>query len=188
MPSCYYERRLPHWQPEDAAVFVTWRLDGSEPHQPAVIGLAPGKAFAEFDRWLATAAGPTWLSDSRVARCVIETLRYGQHSLGLYELLAWVIMPNHVHVLIEPKAQLPRIMLSIKNYSAKRANQILGRKGPFWREEFWDHWARSRDERTRIIDYIELNPVTAGFVNRPEDWPWSSGSAGQEPRATREQT
>jgi REP element-mobilizing transposase RayT len=187
MPSCYYERNLPHWQPEDAAVFLTWRLHGTQPYQPDVIGLPPGKAFAEMDRWLATAAGPMGLADTRVAECVVDTLRYGQDQLNLYELLAWVIMPNHVHILIEPKATLPRIMNSVKNFSARKANEILGRAAPFWQDEFYDHWARTRDEVARIIDYIEFNPVSAGFASRPEDWRWSSGSAGQEPRATKEQ-
>jgi putative DNA methylase len=182
----YYERTLPHWHPEDAAVFVTWRLHGTEPYKPAFVGLPPGKAFAEFDRWLAKAAGPMWLSDSRVAQCVADTLRYGQDQLKLYELLAWVIMPNHVHILIEPKAPLARITKSIKNFSAKKANELLGHAGAFWQDESYDRWARSRDERARIIDYIELNPVSAGFVSRPEDWQWSSGSTGREACATEE--
>jgi REP element-mobilizing transposase RayT len=179
----YYERRLPHWQPEDAAVFVTWRLHGTEAHKPALVGLPPGKAFAEFDRWLAHAAGPMWLSDSRVAERVVKTLEYCQDRLESYQLLAWVIMPNHVHILIEPKTALPDSMRSVKTFSGRVCNQILGRSGPFWRHEFYDHWARNRDERARITDYIEMNPVSAGFVNRPEDWRWSSRSAGRRPAA-----
>jgi putative DNA methylase len=180
----YYERNLPHWHPTDAAVFVTWRLHGTEARKPAVIGLPPGKAFAEFDSWLATAAGPAWLADTRVAKSVADTLQYGQHALRLYELLAWVIMPNHVHILIEPKVPLGQIMKSLKGFSARKANEILGRRGSFWQDESYDHWARSRDERARIIDYIERNPVSAGFVTRPEDWHWSSGSTGLEACAT----
>jgi putative DNA methylase len=125
-----------------------------------------------------------WLSDSRVASCVIETLRYGQDGLRLYELLAWVIMPNHVHILIEPKVSLGRIMKSVKGFSARKCNEILGRTGQFWLDESYDRWARSRDERAHIIDYIEFNPVSAGFVNRPEDWRWSSKSTGLEACAT----
>jgi putative DNA methylase len=162
-------------------VFVTWRLHGTQAHKPALIGLSPGKAFVEFDRWLANAAGPRWLSDSRVAQCVSDTLEYGQDRLELYQLLAWVIMPNHVHILIEPKAALPDIMRRIKTFSARECNQILGRTGTFWRDEFYDHWARNRDERARITDYIDMNPVSAGFVNHPEDWCWSSRSAGRRP-------
>src|SRR5215813_1002217 len=135
MPSYYYERRLPHWQPEDAAVFITWRLDGTEAHRPSVVGLPPGKAFAETDRWLATAAGPRWLSDTRVAQCVADALQYGQDKLRIYQLLAWCIMPNHVHILIEPKAPLSQIMKSVKGFSGRRANAILGLRGPFWQDE-----------------------------------------------------
>jgi hypothetical protein len=143
MPSAYYERKLPHWQPEDAAVFVTWRLHGTLPRKPDLIGLPAGKAFAAMDRALAGSDGPMWLGDGRVAECVAETLRFAQDELKLYELLAWVIMPNHVHILVQPYADLARITRAVKNYSARRANEILRRVGqPFWQNESYDHWGK----------------------------------------------
>ena len=187
MPYSYYERNLPHWQPEDAALFVTWRLHGTMPNKPDVIGLPPGKAFAAIDSALAKAPGPKWLADTRVAQCVADTLQYAQDQLHLYNLLAWVIMPNHVHILIDPKVPLPRIMQSVKNFSAKTSNQLLGRSGPFWQDESYDNWARNANEIGRIMDYIELNPVSAGLVNRPEEWRWSSARTGREACATKEQ-
>src|ERR1035437_3945977 len=86
----YTERHLPHWQPEDAALFITWRLHGSSPRIPAPFEhQSAGKAFADVDRELDRAAtGPRYLLDERVAQCVADALRYGEAKLGLYELRA----------------------------------------------------------------------------------------------------
>ena len=177
----YYERRLPHWQPDGAALFVTWRLYGSLPPKPEwICAPSSGKVFAAMDRELAKATtGPCWLKDERIAQCVVETLRFGQKSLHLYDLHAWVLMANHVHILIEPAAELPRITRSVKNFSARRANEILERTGkPFWQDESFDRWVRNQKEFGKIAQYIEFNPVAAGLAQRPEDWPWSSAYKG----------
>ncbi|MGD0496887.1 MAG: transposase [Bryobacteraceae bacterium] len=133
-----------------------------------------------MDRELAAAAqGPTWLKDERVARAVYDALRFGEERLRLYRLQAWVLMSNHVHMLIEPNAELPRITRGIKSFSAKTSNEILGRTGePFWRDESYDHWVRNQREFGKIVQYIEFNPVAAGLVQRPEDWRWSSAYEG----------
>jgi hypothetical protein len=124
----YYERRLPHWHPEQAAIFVTWRLHGSLPRSYcARPGQPSGKAFVEMDRALAAAAaGPTWLKDERIARCLVETLQFGEEQLRLYVLRAWSLMSNHVHVLIEPRADIPRITRSIKSYPRSALTRFLG--------------------------------------------------------------
>jgi REP element-mobilizing transposase RayT len=182
----YYERHLPHWQPEDAALFVTWRLHGSVPRIVTVLkNPSAGKAFVAMDRELDKAAtGPRWLSDQRVAQCVADTLRYGENQLGLYELCAWVLMINHVHILIDPKARLQKITKSIKSFSARQANAILQRTGePFWQEESYDRWVRGPGQMGKIVQYIEQNPVTAGLVERPEDWRWSSAFVAPERQA-----
>ena len=133
-----------------------------------------------MDRELAQAVtGPSWLKDERVAQCVIETLQFGQGKLRLYVLHAWVLMANHIHILIEPNTALPKITKSIKTFSAKRANEILGRTGePFWQDESFDRWVRDQREFGKTVQYIEFNPVAAGLAPRPEDWPWSSASNG----------
>jgi REP element-mobilizing transposase RayT len=178
----YYERHLPHWHPDRAAIFVTWRLHGSLPSSTwdALPPMPAGRAFVAVDRELAKAAtGPTWLKDERVAHCVVEALRFGEDSLRLYRLQAWVLMANHVHILIEPKVGLPRITKSIKTFSAKRSNEILERTGePFWQAESYDHWVRNPKEFGKIVRYIEFNPVAAGLVERPEHWQWSSAYEG----------
>ena len=81
-------------------------------------------------------------------------------------------MPNHVHMLVDPLDSIPRVMQSLKGC---QANKILNRTGqPFWQKESYDHWVRDARELANIARYIENNPVKAGFVRTPEDWPWSS--------------
>jgi REP element-mobilizing transposase RayT len=179
----YTKRRLPHWDPQDAALFLTWRLYGSYPRPVEVLALKGGARFVAEDRLLERFdAGPRWLSDPKIASCFVRALRYGAEHLHLYEPRAWVVMSNHVHLLIDPRAPLPRITQSIKGYSGRQANALLGRTGePFWLDESYDHWVRNADEGERIARYIEANPVSAGLVNVPEVWHWSSASAaGQE--------
>jgi REP-associated tyrosine transposase len=123
------------------------------------------------------ATGPRWLEDKRVAQCCADALQYGEQHLQLYKLRAWVLMVNHVHILIYPEASLSRITKAIKNFSARQANALLGRKGqPFWQDESYDHWVRDPEELKKIVSYIEENPLAAGLVERVEDWPWSSAS------------
>jgi len=173
-----YYRRLPHFQPDDAYLFVTWRLHGSLPaKQPQVVYATPGHAFVAQDRALDRALGSQWLSDSRVAKAVAEAILAGASEKRFYELTAWAIMPNHVHLLVLPKVPLPQITQWIKGSTARAANLLLGRAGKtFWQRESYDHWARNAGQRDRMAAYIENNPVSAGFVLKPEDWPWSSAA------------
>jgi REP element-mobilizing transposase RayT len=95
--------------------------------------------------------------------------------LGHYVLRAWAIMPNHVHVLLDPLVPLARVTMGIKRASAKDANAKLGSTGmPFWQDESFDHWIRNPGQFARIQTYIENNPVKARLCARPQDWPWSS--------------
>jgi len=138
----------------------------------------PGKKFLRLDRELDQARdGPTWLRDVRLAKIVADSLLNGAEGLRLYRLSAYVIMSNHVHILIWPKALLYRITKSIKGYSARECNKLLDRTGEkFWQEESFDHSVRNEDEFYRIKEYIERNPVKAGLVESPGDWPWSSAA------------
>jgi REP element-mobilizing transposase RayT len=173
----YYERNLPHWHPDEAALFLTWCLHGSvERHRVRKKPGDPGEAFAELDRVLDKGSyGPTWLRDCRIARCVQEALLFGERQLDLYSLIAWVIMPNHVHVALLPKVNVARITKSIKGFTARQANALLGRTGErFWQDEVFDHWVRNEGELQEIIGYIERNPVRAGLAAGIEEWHWSS--------------
>ena len=175
----FYRRHLPHWIPDDVVVFVTWRLAGSVPPQNPELLTAENTGRAKFfvqdeafDRWR---GGPRWLHDSRVASMLAEALQYGEAVRRFYQLHAWAVMPNHVHVLFEPRIELPSVMRWLKGTTARRANRILGRTGlRFWQDESYDHWVRSAEELRGLISYVEENPVKAGLVSAAELWPWSS--------------
>ena len=175
----YYERNLPHWDPEGRAIFLTWRLCGSLPQEfvQRLVKLHsdPGKQFLVADERLdAAAAGPHWLSDPEIAGYAEAAIKRGAE-LGQYVLHAYVVMPNHVHLLLEPRAALRRITGGIKGVSAREANRALNRTGkPFWQDESFDHWVRSSVQFERTRAYIEHNPVKAGLAQTPEHWRWSS--------------
>lgn len=172
-----YRRRLPHFHPDGAYLFVTWRLHGSVPvAEPDVIYPTPGHAFAAQDRALGRAPGVLWLTDTRVARRVAVAIRAAERR-NFYELSAWVVMPNHVHLLILPRKPVPQIMHWLKGTTARESNLLLGRSGqPFWQHESYDHWVRNEKEFCRIVAYIEENPVQAGLSITAEDWAWSSAA------------
>ena len=174
----FYRRHLPHWQRNNSALFITWRLHGSLPRRTLAASLKESKRFLILDRELDRAFyGPTWLKDVRIAKVVVDALHHGSEQLQLYRLSAYVAMSNHVHILIWPKALLPEITKAIKGFTAHEANRLLGRTGKkFWQDESFDHAIRSEDEFYRIVRYIEQNPVKAGLVESPEEWPWSSAA------------
>ena len=181
----YYVRNLPHWHPPETDVFLTWRLHGSLPAQfrPQKEMESSGKAFVSYDRVLDRArTGPLWLKDPRVAECLLAALNIAQQR-KMFTLRAYAVMANHVHVLLAPLAPLSQITHQIKGATARQANLILERTGaPFWQDESFDHWVRNPGEWQKIRAYIERNPVAAGLVARPEDWPWSSASRPIPPK------
>lgn len=197
--SNYYRRNLPHWHPSGVSIFLTWRLNGSLPSEviekltimrrelrdrtrkvlQADRLVEYKKLFARVDKILDRASnGPVWLSDERIANVVQDALvnRYAR----LYYLWAYVVMANHVHVLLRPKSHetsLSTITKNLKGYSSREANRLLKRTGQkFWQDESFDHWSRNPAEFERIVNYIENNPVMAGLVRGPEQWKWSSAA------------
>jgi REP element-mobilizing transposase RayT len=115
------------------------------------------------------------LKDSRIADAVARAVLRGDEERHFYELYAWVVMPNHVHLLILPRSPVASIMRWLKGSTARSANLILGRTGQrFWQEESYDHYLRRSDQVNLTISYIERNPVSAGLVRSVEDWRWSS--------------
>ena len=174
----FYRRHLPHWHPNEAIIFITWHLHGTSRAglRPANPQSTPGRQFLAMDRVLDKAPGPTWLRRPAIAQAVVDTLFLAERQWDLYELFAWVIMSNHVHVLLRPNKPLREVTRAIKSNSARLANQILNRQGPFWQPESFGHWVRNAVEFEKIVRYIEMNPVAAGLVEQPEDWLWSSAN------------
>jgi len=179
-------RRLPHIYPEGTPLFLTWHLHGSI---PASLGQPPGpltsgQAFVWLDRQMDNPRrGPMYLRQSDIARIVVGSIHKGVE-LDHYELGAYVIMANHVHLLIQPKIAPDHLLKSLKGASAREANRLLGGTGePFWQKESYDHWVRNQSEFEKIRRYIENNPVKAGLVQKPEDYPWSSAGVEKRPSA-----
>jgi putative transposase len=198
----FYRRRLPHWVPEGANIFLTWRLAGSEPVRPEFLveptHWADGRrqksivcttfAIPDTDSGsageLGTASGPLWLQDPRVANVVVGAIQYGESVRQFYHLHAWVVMSNHVHLIFQPVIEMSSIMRWLKGVTARRANRILGRTGMmFWQDESFDHWIRSEEELGALIFYVESNPVKAGLVGEACQWPWSSAGDGRRQKA-----
>ncbi|MCW5979050.1 MAG: transposase [Bryobacteraceae bacterium] len=130
-----------------------------------------------MDRCLDLArSGPVFLRRPEIAGLVVESLFQGVE-LGHYELGSFVVMANHVHVLLLPLVSPSLLLKSLKGSTAREANRRLGRTGePFWQRESYDHWVRDEPEWSRISAYIESNPVKAGLVNCAEDYGWSSAN------------
>jgi putative transposase len=172
-------RRLPHIYLENRWLFLTWHLHGSLPHShfPPARKVSDGEAFAWIDRYVdAAGTGPTYLRQEEIATIVVESLYRGE-SLGHYQLGPWVIMMNHVHVLLLPKIEPSLLLNALKRSTAREANRLLGRTGEqFWQRETYDHWVRNETAWSRIARYIEGNPVKAGLVGNVEEYRWSSAN------------
>jgi putative transposase len=173
-----YQRRLPHVWVTEKPVFLTWRLHGSLPPRRSFPGgtLTSGQAFAALDRLLDEArTGPFYLRQPALAEVVVEAIWYNAEVLRHYIVHAFVVMPNHVHLLVTAGVPLPKVTKSLKGITAKRANAILARTGrPFWQEETCDHGVRHEREFQTIRSYIEENPVRAGLVSQASQYRWSS--------------
>ncbi|MBF8276405.1 MAG: hypothetical protein HW390_1478 [Candidatus Brocadiaceae bacterium] len=131
--------------------------------------------FSKFDEMLDKAVNSqSWLKDERIADMVAEAMCFRDKKV--YDLLAYCIMPNHVHVVftVERSAtSLYKALQSLKAYTAGKANKILLNNGAFWQHESYDHVVRDGKELERIIDYVLHNPVKAGLVSSQEQWKWN---------------
>jgi putative DNA methylase len=170
------ERRLPHLYAADQPLFVTYRLHGSLPRGRYFTAetLSSGQAFVHMDRLLDQQfAGPFFLQMPNIAHLVRCSILEG--GLEDYALHAWVVMPNHVHLLMTPHTDVPALMRRLKGATAREANRLLSRAGtPFWQHESYDRLVRDAREFGRIQNYIIRNPVRAGLSACPEKYQWSS--------------
>jgi putative DNA methylase len=142
-----------------------------------------------MDRYLDTKrTGPRYLQNPAIATLVAEAIQRGDTPLGHYKLHAYAVMPNHVHLLVTPKIAPSRLLQSLKGFTAREANKLLMRSGPFWQHESYDHYARNAEQFHRIKAYIEQNPVKAGLCNQPEQYKWSSASSASSQLAASSQS
>jgi REP element-mobilizing transposase RayT len=127
----------------------------------------------KLQAYLDKGRGECPLRKSEIAELVDSALRF-HHGIH-YELRAWVVMPNHIHVLFKVCSKpMGRVIADWKEYTAREANKILGRRGAFWAEDYWDTYMRNSMHEVRAVHYAERNPVKALLVTEPGLWRWSS--------------
>jgi len=158
---------LRSWEDERNDIRDTVRRQGRKP-TPSEVRRMEKLRSAKIQAYLDAGRGACHFRDASIAECLAETLRRFDGSR--YSLYAWVIMPNHVHVIVGPMPPrtLPEILHSWKSYTAKFANKRLGRSGTFWQAEYYDHLIRNAEEFSHGVLYIRENPAKAGL----RDWPW----------------
>ena len=199
----YYHRKLPHIQPLNGTFFVTYRLHGSLPikirrqlqEELAVekeylkqqgnnfadaLDILNRRYFGRYDLLLdACCHGPIHLSVDDVAQIIVDSLRYWDGER--MELIAYVVMSNHVHAVFtllgdwtktDESNSLERLMQSLKSFSGRKANELLNLTGKFWAEESYDRLVRDDGELIRIVTYVLNNPVEAGLCKRWRDSKW----------------
>jgi predicted solute-binding protein/REP element-mobilizing transposase RayT len=175
-------RNLPHWEQEGGTYFVTFRLADAVPaglvkqwrqevetwrkfHPEPWNAAASAEYRRRFLRpredWLDQGHGSCLLRDSRAAEVVAQALRFFDEQR--YCLDAFVVMPNHVHVLVQPLTgfHLRDIVHSWKSYTARQLNRLLGRSGTVWMQESFDRIIRDWDALVRCRAYITRNPEKA---------------------------
>jgi putative transposase len=172
---------LPHFDSPETVQFITFRLADSLP-ATIVEALKQQNALHRVDQELDAGRGACWLRHVDIAETVQNALLHFDGER--YRLLAWCIMPNHVHVVIDIlDHSLSAIVRSWKSFSARQANVVLGRSGAFWHADYFDRYMRDEEHLTATMDYVEQNPVKAGLVGEARDWRWSSAAMRSRARA-----
>jgi leucyl-tRNA synthetase len=173
---------LPHWQQEGNLVFATWRLadslpkekldqwrterdawitDHPEPWDSVTESEYHERFSKSIDSWLDAGSGGCILKEPAISSVVANALRHFDHER--YELEAFVVMPNHVHVLfrLSPAHRLEDVIHSWKSFTAKEINKLRGTKGEVWQKDYWDRIVRDAEHRANVLDYIRKNPDRA---------------------------
>jgi len=177
----YSRGYLPHFDHQNLIQMITYRLADSLPESVLkkleITATHDTERRKQIDACLDAGHGSCSLKDSRVASFVEDALLHFDGKR--YKLLEWVVMPNHVHVLVEINAeyQLSQIVHSWKSFTAKEANRILGTSGRYWQPDYFDRFIRDDAHYVNAVAYIHQNPVKAKLVTKPEDWPYGSAAS-----------
>jgi REP element-mobilizing transposase RayT len=208
---------LPHFESTGIIQHVTFHLADSLPKdvlerlEMEWKNLPPEKQSAEkrkrIETWMDAGHGSCVLRENEIAEMAQNAILFFDGKR--YRLLAWVIMPNHMHVLFQPLNgwTVAKIVASWKKFTARkicdfrkanpayqekfanqeigepgvRADQEIGGPARVWHREYWDRYMRDERQLQQAIEYIHQNPVKAGLVETAEAWPWSSARyANQE--------
>jgi REP element-mobilizing transposase RayT len=174
---------LPHFDAGEIFQTITFRLHDSMPQnllekwRRELTRESPDfedELRYRIEAYLDRGCGACYLADKRIAELIQNALLYFDGDR--YRLCAWVVMPNHVHLLAAPCVphSLSGVMHSIKSYTAQQANKILGRTGRFWFEDYFDRYIRNEQHYENAVSYIINNPVRAGLCKSFRDWQFSS--------------
>ena len=176
---------LPHFDAPGVTQFVTFMLVDSFPinrrveWEPILKEPDGSPKRRKLEARLDRGHGESWLRKPEVATTVEEVL-LDKESRD-FELQAWVVMPNHVHVVVDVwEVPLSNLVNSWKGKSSRLANLTLGRRGPFWQEDYFDTVIRSEEHLKKAKRYAENNPTKAAFVKDPGAWRWSSARRRDE--------
>ena len=194
---------LPHWYREGATYAVTFRLadsfpasvvhayrkekedlkqhiskaeDDGDPRLAEQLRAQLGELYHNrIETVLDEGQGEAWMRKPEIAAIVRDALLHFDGER--YDLGAWCVMPNHVHVILSPRADhsLADILHSIKRHSAREANKALGREGDFWQKESYDHIVRNEEDYSNQRNYVLRNPKAAGL----ENWEFVGEGAGR---------
>jgi REP element-mobilizing transposase RayT len=185
---------LPHFESSEATQHVTFHLADSLPQtvllrlEAELNTLPTEKRDVErrkrVDAWIDAGHGSCALRKPGIADMVQGSLL--TFDSERYRLLAWVVMPNHVHVLFQPIKgwTVAKIVASWKKFTARKICDDRRDSGQetsahVWHREYWDRYIRDRRHFEQTVEYIHLNPVTAGLVVRAASWRWSSAYFGK---------
>ncbi|MBA3698563.1 MAG: transposase [Planctomycetes bacterium] len=184
----HHPRNLPHFDAKLATQMITYRLADSLPAEVAL--RRPNERDTDgqqryrkrIESALDGGLGSCCLRMPEIADEIILTW---QHFVPeRYRLLAWVVMPNHVHVMITvlPGWPLAKIVQSWKSWTGKVITKRQGELGLAsprgWQRDYWDRLIRNEEHFCRARDYIHHNPISAGLCQSPQDWRWSSAVVG----------
>lgn len=124
-----------------------------------------------------TRGNKRFFSDKRNSQILLNCIGNFRKE-GRYRLLAFVIMPDHLHIMLEPngKESISKIMHSIKRGSSRLMNQMWNRNGSVWQRSFYERIIRDEKEFWEKVNYIYNNPLEAGLAKSPEDYPYSSAN------------
>jgi REP element-mobilizing transposase RayT len=188
-----WRHRLPHWEVQEQLHFITIRcanslprvarariaelhaaLHGINPNSPQFL-LLQRQYFLTCEKFLDHTEGFQPFLSEKVCQIVIEAWNQWPAGCG-WQVPHYVIMPNHVHFLMEPSRAAPESLRTIlrhfKGHTARLSNKLLGRTGAFWQADWFDRWMRNKAEVTKVVKYIQNNPVKAGLLQQWQDYRW----------------
>ena len=190
---------LPHFDSNDRIQHVTFHLVDSLPKETVerlvaeIQQVDPDRRDIEMRSGLEALVdaghGVCWLRRADCARIVQDALLHFDGER--YRMIAWVVMPNHVHALFQTLDgwSMNTVVGSWKTFTANAIGRIVRQSGEpapsIWHPEFWDRFIRNDHHFASALAYIHNNPVKAGLVAHPEDWSWSSANPGAAGLRTR---